>query len=136
MKKGKVILLVILILIAIGAVIGYRMWNKPHTKVEDVAGVEVSVNELTSAFETDEAAANEKYLNKAIVVKGTVSSSETNQDGKLVIYLVGDNSSSDVQCTMRDENENAEDGNTVTVKGFCTGSSLFGVLLTDCVIVQ
>lgn len=135
MKKWQIVLIVIIIAAGIGGFVAYQMWNKPHTKVEDVESVVLTVGELTNAFSTDEAAANEKYLNKAIEVTGTVSNTETNQDGNLVVYLVEDGAENDVQCTMRDSNAQVTAGGTVTVKGFCTGSSLFGVLLTDCVIL-
>lgn len=129
--KWKKILLAILILVIAGVVVAYRMWTKPATKVEDVVSIEISAPELAEAFSNNEAEANKKYLNKAIAVTGTVSESEKNQDGKLVVILTGD-----VQCTMRDENEAVENGATIKVKGFCTGSNLFGVLLTDCIIVH
>ncbi|MCB0697173.1 MAG: hypothetical protein KDC07_07395 [Chitinophagaceae bacterium] len=72
-------------------------------------------------------------MNRAIVVTGTVSEMEENQDGKLVVILAGDDPMATVQCTMRDKGINAETGATMTVKGFCNGSSIFGVLLSDCV---
>ncbi|MCB0700139.1 MAG: hypothetical protein H6551_08230 [Chitinophagales bacterium] len=138
MKKWQKLLLLVIILIAIAGFIGYKMWTKPHTKVEDVKAVEMTVTALSTEFDNDEQAANNKYSNDkiAILVTGTVSSTETNQDGKLVIILTGDGAPSDVQCTMRDNGQSASEGANISVKGFCTGTNLFGVLLTDCVITN
>lgn len=136
MKKWKIVVLVVVLGALVGSVVAYRMWNKPHTMVEDVKTVTVSVSEITAAFETDEAKANETYLNKAITVSGVISETEENQDGNLVVVLAGDDPMATVQCTMRDKGVEARIGNTITVKGFCNGSSLFGVLLSDCVVVE
>lgn len=136
MNKGKIILIVLLVGALTGAGVGIYMWNKPHEQIEDVQGMEVSVSDLAEEFSQDEAAANKKYLNKALTVKGTVTETQQNQDGGLVIILAGNDPMATVQCTMRDKDAKAEVGAEVVVKGFCTGSSLFGVLLSNCVLVQ
>lgn len=131
MSNGKKILLGIVLLIIFAGVAGYMMWNKPHKEVADISGVEVSTAELTSAYEADETAANQKYLDKAIQVTGTVTGIEQNQDGYTLVIL-----DEDVQCTMKDKNISVATGDKLTVKGFCSGSSLFGVVLRDCIIVK
>lgn len=131
MKKGKIIIIILLIAAAAGGAIAYMMWNKEHTKVEDAAATTVTVAELTGAYSADETKANATYLNKAIAVTGKITGVEDNQDGNLLVIL-----EDGVQCTMRDKGVKADIGATITVKGFCTGSSLFGVLLSDCVVVQ
>lgn len=136
MKKGKIILFVLLAGVLIGGAVGLYMWNKPHEQIEDTKGIEMTVSELAAAFSNDEAKANEKYLNQAITVKGTVTETQQNQDGGLLILLAGEDQGATVQCTMRDKDTKAEVGETVTVKGKCTGSSLFGVLLSGCVMVK
>lgn len=136
MKKGKIILIVLLACVLVGAAIGVYMWNKPHEQIENEKSVEVSVTELANAFTEDEDGANKKYLNQALTVKGTVTETQQNQDGRLLIILAGDDPMATVQCTMRDKSATVEVGETVTVKGKCTGSSLFGVLLSGCVIVE
>ncbi len=136
MKKGKIILLVILAGALVGAGVGAYMWNKPHEQIEDTKGIEMTVSELASAFSNDEAKANEKYLNQAITVKGTVTETQQNQDGGLVVILAGDDAMATVQCTMRDKDITANVGDVMTIKGKCTGSSLFGVLLSGCIVVK
>lgn len=136
MKKGKIILIVLLVGVLAGVAVGVYMWNKPHEQIEDAQGVKVTVSELANAYNENEDKANEKYLNKALVVKGTVTETQQNQDGGLLIILAGDDPMATVQCTMRDKDAKAKVGEEITVKGKCTGSSLFGVLLNGCVIAE
>lgn len=138
MKNWKLVLTIVVTLAVIGGVVGYMMWNKPHQKVEDIEGTKVTVSELSAAFNADEAKANGQYLNKALVVTGTVTETQANQDGGLLILLAEHAGAEPaVQCTMREKDVKAAAGDVVTVKGFCNGRSLFGeVLLSDCIVVK
>lgn len=131
MKKGRIILMMIILAVLIAAPIAYIMYNKAPDKVEDIEGVNVTVAGLADAYAADETKANAQYLNKAVVVTGKISEIQNNQDGNLLVIL-----EDKIQCTMRDKDVKADVGATVTVKAFCTGSSLFGVLLSDGVIVK
>lgn len=131
MKTGRFILYIILAGLVVGAIVGYQMWNKPHKKAEDADAITITTRALADAYSGDEAKANQLYLDKVLQVTGTVSQASTNQDGKPVIEL--DNG---IQCTMRDAGANAVSGQQVTIKGFCTGNDMFGVLLNDCIIVN
>lgn len=133
-RKTRNILLILLALVLMGAGIAYKMWTKPREKAEDVKGIAISAVELGKAFAADENKANTLYLNKAIEVTGVVSETENNQDGGIAILLATDDPNVPVQCTMRDKNINPVAGKTVTIKGFCSGASITGVLLTDCIL--
>lgn len=130
----KTIGLVVLLLIIIGGAIGYRMWNKPHEKVEDQEGIKITATALCDAYSADEAAANKQYNGKALEVSGTVSETAQTQDGGNIIRLQGNDAGMTVQCTMRDKGTTAKAGASVTVKGFCSGNTMFDVVMTDCVI--
>jgi flagellar basal body-associated protein FliL len=135
MKRSlKWILIVVVILAVAGGVVGYRMYNKAPEKVEDAKGTAVSANELTQAYTQDEAAANQKYLNKALEVSGTVTEVNKNQDGQTVVTISGSDAAMAIQCSMRDKNVSLKKGHLITVKGFCSGNTMFDVLLTDCVV--
>lgn len=136
-RSARIILLAIVVIACIAGVVGWQMYNKPHKKAEDVAGIQVSVSQLANEYTKDEQAANAEYLNKAIEVTGKVTSASENQDGILVVMLGGDDPTAVVQCTMRDKTAKAEEGTEITVKGFCSGKNLFDeVLLTQCVITK
>jgi len=133
-RKTRNILLIFLALILTGAGVAYKMWTKPREKAEDVKGIGISAVELGKAFAADENKANALYLNKAIEVTGVIAETESNQDGGIAILLATEDPNIPVQCTMREKNLNPTAGKTVTIKGFCSGSSITGVLLTDCIL--
>lgn len=134
-KLIRNIFIVLLLLIVAGVAIGYKMWNKPHDKVEDAEARTISSEQLVSSYNANEQDANKNYLEQALEVSGTVAEANVNQDEKLVVML--DGGEGYVVCTMRDANEKAEQGQSITVRGFCTGLSLLGdVGLTDCVIIK
>jgi precorrin-6B methylase 1 len=131
---GKKILIVVLILGLIGAAIGLYLWNKPHKMVENARGVAISAVQLAKDYTANEQTANAKYLNKALEVSGTVSEIDKNQDGGLMVILDSGDPMTGVQCTMREKGVNVAKGQQLTVKGFCSGSGITGVSLTDCII--
>lgn len=133
-RRARYIFVTILIVVSIGAISGYRMWNKEPDKVEDIEGVPVAAADFIKEFSADEAKANKKYLNKAIEVTGVVSGMEQNQDGGNMLIIQGDDPMMSVQCAMRDAGVKVENGKTVTIKGFYSASSMLGISLTDCVI--
>ncbi len=121
-----------LALVAGGA--GTYMWFKPHPKVEDAKGIVVTSEALAKEYGADEKAADAKYLNKAIEVSGVVSEVDKNQDGGLMVILQTQDPATGIQCAMREKNATATKGQSVTLKGFCSGNGITGVSLTDCVI--
>ena len=134
MKNRNILLAVIGAIIAI-AITGFVIWNKPHEKVESVKGVVVPADKLVKAYIEDEKAANALYLNKALQVTGVVSEIDQNQDGGQMVVLETGDPIAAVQCTLREKNIKLEKGKTITLKGFCTGNSITGVTLTDCIVL-
>jgi len=97
-------------------------------------GLIIAADVLAKEYNTDEKAADTKYLNKAIEVSGTVIEVEHNQDGGAMVILQTGDPETSVQCTMRDKGASPAKGQKVVIKGFCSGSIMGSVLLTDCVI--
>ena len=124
----------ILIIVSVAGIIGYRMWTKSEEMVEDVQGISISAAELAKSFATDETKANQQYLNKAIQVTGVVSGTEKDQDGGLMVLLQTEDPMMTIQCAMREAGAAVENGKSVTIAGFCSGSDMLGVRLTSCVI--
>lgn len=127
-----------IIAIIIGALIGFYLYNKPHENMEKAKpDIEIGASELFSAFETDELAANEKYLDKVVAVTGVVR--EVKEDeGVISIVLETEDMMFGVVCQLDELSENGrtvfEVGESVTFKGLCTGS-LMDVVLVRCVEV-
>ena len=131
-KTIRAAALLCLLLVVVGGFIGYRMYNKPHRSAATETAVELTAMRLASEYEKDEAVANKKYLGNAVQVSGTVSEISVNQQNKPVIVLMGADMSG-VQCTLQDNGRSVKKGDSITIKGFCTGY-LSDVIMDRCII--
>ena len=100
----------------------------------------IKAADLYQAYNDDETAADELYLDKLLEVTGEVSVSR-NVLGTFYVIL-GQESLFDVwgiQCTMRDINDarlyELKKGDEVTIRGYCDGYRV-DVVLRDCVLVE
>jgi hypothetical protein len=132
----KTILLGLLILLLTGAFIGYRMYNKPHRDLTNAAAdFTLSATELFAGYEADEAAANTKYLDQVIRVKGTIMAINTDEAGQTSLTLDAGGLMGGVICQMDPALEIIfAEGQEVTLNGLCTGM-LMDVVLVRCVPV-
>ncbi len=131
----KAILIILLLGLAIGGGVGYYLWNKPHKDMSKAdAAYALDANQLFSDFESDEAAANEKYLGKVIAVSGTVF--QVLPGDKTTVVLETENGIFGVKCELdpfcKVSFPDYKVGETVTLKGECTGY-LGDVVLVRCV---
>ena len=133
-RKVRYILVIILIVVSVAGIAAYRVLYAPPKTVEEMKSLSISATDLAKPYAADETKANEKYLNKAIEVTGTITGTEQNQDGGLMVLLATDDPMVAVQCAMREKNVKVENGRNVTITGICSGSGLFGVTLTGCII--
>lgn len=132
-------LLVVLLLVLIGAFVGYKMYNKPHENIENAtADLKISAEQLFKEFETDENAANEKYLDKLVQVSGTVLSADTDENGNTKVIL-DSGGMFGVVCQLDELSEHKRttftEGEQINFKGKCTGINM-DVLLVRCVEVE
>jgi hypothetical protein len=132
--KLKKIIITIVVLGIIAAFIGYKMYNKPHVDVAEAsADVSISANKILNAFSTDEAAANTKYLDKIVAVKGEISDIKVEKDKGIITLKTNDDFGS-ILCNLSSEAtkkiSSLKVGQTITVKGICTG------FLMDVVLVK
>ncbi|MBL7690835.1 MAG: hypothetical protein JNM41_04520 [Flavipsychrobacter sp.] len=132
----KKIILIVLSLGLIGVGTGIYLFNKKPETVDDKKGINIAAADLAKAYSANERAADSLYLNQVIEVSGTVGSTETNQDGGLMVILTTGDPDADIQCTLRDKGVQVAKGQQVTLKGFCSGSGITGVSLTDCIVTQ
>lgn len=125
--------------LAIGAaVVAYLIYNKPHQNMDRAtADIQLTASELLSNFEADEDAANAKYLDKIVAVTGAVREVVTTEEGLTTITLETGSALAGVVCELDTLTEHPktdfQPGETITVKGVCTGM-LMDVVLVRCVI--
>jgi|SRR6476469_9677741 len=133
----KTILIIILAAILIGGFIAYRIYNKPHRDVTTEKAVEIKADDIYKEYVANEAAANSKYLNKAIEVSGEISDIQVNQDSAKVVYLKTSDPFYGVNCTFKQDPGNLQKGQQIKFKGICTGYIKGGdVVLNEGVIIK
>jgi len=133
MNRKKVVITV-LILGMLGAFLAYTMYNKPHVDVaETTADISITANTLLNEFSTDETTANVKYLDKIVAVKGDISAIKI-EKAKGIITLKTNDDFGSILCHLSEAStqkiSDLKEGQTITVKGICTG------FLMDVVLVK
>ena len=119
---------IILVLAIIGGLIGYKMVNKSHVETKGVTAEFV----LKPAYDLDEAAADTKYLDKILEVKGNVKAiNEVENGGSISLDTGNDMASVTCEFESKDAVNGIKIGDEVTVKGFCSGK-LMDIVLVRC----
>jgi putative nucleic acid binding protein len=132
----KKFLLSVFLLFLFAAALWWVLSQKSGEAIQSTrAEFTVEAGQLYHEFYTDEAEANEKYLNKIIRVNGEVLDFSGAGKEKVVVWLSA-NDNHAVKCTLDPRKEHRrsvfQKGELVTFKGTCTG--LAGqVGLVDCV---
>jgi len=130
----KIILSAIALALLIGALVGYKMYNKPHRDLAEAnADYELSATELFADYETGETAANAKYLDKVIRVEGEILTVSTDEAGQTSLTLDAGGIMGGVICQLDPEIGDTafSEGQQVTLNGLCTGM-LMDVVLVRC----
>ncbi len=135
----KKILIFLLIAGAVGAGIGYYLFNKKvPSMATNKSELAIDASSLYQEFQDDETAALNKYLGKIVAVTGTVLESSQLEDGTPKV-LLDTGSDFSVSCEFDPNTKHArsafEPGEKLTLKGECAGLNL-DVQLARCVVVQ
>lgn len=104
-----------------------------HRNVESERAVVVTAAHLVKDYETNEKAANAKYLNKAVELKGVILSHKKDLSGNNTVIIKSGEAFSNVFCTLKPGITLGRDS-VVEVKGFCTGF-LSDVVLSEAIVV-
>ncbi|MDX2304991.1 MAG: hypothetical protein NW226_19425 [Microscillaceae bacterium] len=138
-SKNSRMLLGSLLLVFLGLAFAFGyMYYKPHPKASGKpADFIVTAQEFLKSYTEDEAAADAKYLDKIIEVKGLIKQISPADDGSMTITL-GDKSeiggvSAALLQTETEKIKNLKVGDKVTIKGFCSGY-LMDVIMVKCMI--
>lgn len=109
----------------------YFIFYRPSHQQRDMTAVAfvLSAAELVKDFQTDEAAANKKYLNQTVQLTGVVGDTAHNQMGQPTVLLKSGDDFTSVYCTLQTPHS-VVPGASVTLVGVCTG------FLTDVVISE
>jgi hypothetical protein len=105
------------------------------SSLRNSAPIKVSAEDLSKAYESNETTANNRYRGETLIVTGKVGITNIPEgvtpppsfhfaDAPLVVCF----------AEQKDEVSQLKIGQTVTVKGKCTGSVMGFVTLTNCVV--
>ena len=113
----------------------YKIY-KPHRNVEgEEAVATLTAINMYQEFSKNESGANQKWLGKVVEVSGRISS--VSNAGKYVSLNLAATADGGVNCSLLKNDLPADEkfnqGDSVTVKGKCTGF-LMDVNLVDCII--
>ena len=141
MPTWKKILIGFSLIAFLGAAGGYYLYNKKPADVRRLQpDLSVTANFLIVAFNSDEVAANLKYLDKVIAVKGIIADIKIDSStGQASVILDSGDPLSAVTCSFYNDEIGAVQklsmGTEVVIKGKCTGI-LMDVVLNNCSIIQ
>jgi len=141
MPTWKKILIGFSLIAFLGVAVGYYLYNKKPADVRTLQpDLSVTANSLIVAFNSDEAAANLKYLDKVIAVKGIIADIKIDSStGQASVILDSGDPLSAVTCSFYNDEIGAvqklSKGTEVVIKGKCTGK-LMDVVLNNCSIIQ
>jgi hypothetical protein len=141
--KKKIFIGLAIIAITAG-LYGYQEYFRKNENLNYVkASFKIQANALIKEFEENEKRANEKFLDRIIAVSGTIRDVIKDDKGYYSIVLGADKNMSTVRCSMNSIDQDDEGllkkGNTILIKGACTGfnaDELLGsdIILNRCVI--
>lgn len=130
----------LLIAVVIVAIVfwGYISFQKPaRTNISEVhSSSQVRAGEIIGLFQRNESAANTSYINKVIVVQGTIKEISFLNQRKTVILESEKFKNNFIICEMsplsKDRIPELTIGDTISLKGICKGY-LLDVILLNCI---
>ncbi len=118
--KRNIFLIFIAIVIAI-AIVGYSIWNKPHLNVKNATAIKTTAIALYSCLSKNDTISKSIYLNKVLEVSGKITKVSMNQQHQQIILLKTNVSGGSVNCTMEEKLNNIKAGDSIVLKGICSG---------------
>jgi len=132
----KKIVVSILVLLCIGLVYGFYLYNKKTPSLEnEKPDYTLTADELYTNFSTDEASAMEKYEGKILQVSGKVLMLTQTDSISNVVLNAEDALFGSVNCSFSTLKETLQKKENIVVKGQCQGY-LTNVILNNCVLVK
>lgn len=142
-KRNKILLILGLILLvaAVGALYIYKEYNRTHKDTADLKpDYALSATQLIQEFETTEQTSNKKYWDKIIEAAGIVKDISKDDRGFYSVVLGDTSSMSSVRCSMDSvHNEEAavlKKGSSVSLRGICSGFNADELLGSDVILVR
>ena len=108
-------------IIAIAAIVGYKLWNKPHQNIKNAVAIKTTAILLYNSLAVDCVRMKSIYTNKIVLISGEVKEVSKNQKNQQIILLKTNTSGGFVNCTMEENVSNIKTGDRIRIKGICIG---------------
>ncbi|HNI46206.1 MAG TPA: hypothetical protein PK230_15990 [Chitinophagales bacterium] len=137
----KKVLMFVALCAILGGVYGYYLWNKPTADASSQStDFEVESTALYQEYGNNAAEADAKYLDKAIVVVGTIATAPSTTESGLVSITLDGGEMGGVNCELSPEASKAsvnnfQMGQKAKIKGICSGFNDIDVVLNRCVVL-
>lgn len=136
----KKIILSVLLLAFIGAASTYYyafVYSKNRKfDMVNAEAMTIDANTLVKVFQENETEANQNYLDKVLLISGTISATDQTQTGERILTLSSDDPFAGVMVTLDSTEASAVNINdNISVKGFCKGF-LSDVVITSAIVVK
>lgn len=136
----KKIILSVLLLAFIGAASTYYyafVYSKNRKfDMVNAEAMTIDANTLVKVFQENETEANQNYLDKVLLISGTISATDQTQTGERTLTLSSDDPFAGVMVTLDSTEASAVNINdNISVKGFCKGF-LSDVVITSAIVVK
>lgn len=118
--KRNIFLIFIAIVVTI-AIIGYRIWNRPHLNIENATAIKTTAIGLYIGLSKNDTISKSIYLNKVVEVSGVITQVSLNRQHQQIILLKTNVSGGSVNCTMEQKLNNIKTGDSIVLKGICSG---------------
>ena len=116
----------------VGGGTGFYLFNKKVGGLEKVkADYTIEATMLYNEFETQEQEAYIKYLDKILLVEGTVEKVKIDKDHSSIILKADNAFAGGINCSFNREIEGVSVGDVISIKGRCQGY-LMDVVLNNC----
>lgn len=141
MKLRKKHVFIILAICILGAFFyAYKEYNRKPADLLSVKPIaNIDATNLLTIYASDEQKANALYLGKPIDVTGVISEIQNQQDTLVNVMLGKADDMHRVSCLLDQQNlkqiRKYKQGNTITLRGICTGY-LMDVELNRCVVIR
>ena len=134
----KKIIIGVLVLGLLGGGFAYMQFNKEHRDIAaEEASIKVASMDLFQAYVDDEVAANATYLDKVVEVTGVITEVSTEAGAEMIVLQTSDDFFG-VNVYFDDANSltGLASGNSIRIKGHCTGGDEMGVVMAHCSVLN
>lgn len=131
----QVLFVLFLLLVVLGAAIGYFQYNKQAPDLADASpAYTLTSDALFDAFDENEEAAMAMYGGQVVEISGVIAEISRTEEGQSIVIAAENALAGGVNCAFSQDLSNIEKGESVTVKCLCQGF-LMDVVLNQCKLV-